>query len=219
MAPFITEHFQLTPAQTGFMISVPIFAGAFMRFPLGVLSQYIGRKNAAIVEMIIIIVACLYGFLFVSTYSDVLAMGVLLGIAGASFGIALSLGSGSYPKKYKGLAMGIAGAGNSGTVIAALLAPPLATMYGWRSVYGFAALMMVLPLIVMIVFAKEPPDRKRQTIKEYLNCLFLMSWPWAYCWELQAQVSALRYRLVVAPTLRNIRDWLWELRALEIAEP
>ena len=33
------------------MISVPILAGALMRFPLGVLSQYIGRKNAAMVEM------------------------------------------------------------------------------------------------------------------------------------------------------------------------
>src|SRR4030067_2347146 len=39
MAPFISEHFNLSPAQKGFMISVPIMAGAVMRFPLGVLSQ------------------------------------------------------------------------------------------------------------------------------------------------------------------------------------
>jgi len=51
MAPFISEAFALTPAQKGFMISVPILAGALMRFPLGVLAQYIGRKNAALVEM------------------------------------------------------------------------------------------------------------------------------------------------------------------------
>src|SRR5271170_2947620 len=172
MAPFITEYFKLTPSQTGFMISVPIFAGALMRFPLGVLSQYIGRKNTAIIEMITVLLACLYGFFFINTYSNVLAMGVLLGIAGASFGIALSLGSGWYSEKHKGLAMGIAGAGNSGTVIAALLAPPLASIYGWRSVYGFAAVMMLLPLIVMIVFAKEPPDRGHQTLKEHLKCLW-----------------------------------------------
>jgi len=172
MAPFITEYFKLTPAQTGFMISIPIFAGALMRFPLGVLSQYIGRKNTAIIEMTTILIACLYGFLFIKTYSDVLAMGALLGIAGASFGVALSLGSGWFSEKYKGLAMGIAGAGNSGTVIAALLAPPLATLYGWRSVYGFASAMMILPILVMIVFAKEPPDRGHQTIKEHLKCLW-----------------------------------------------
>jgi len=136
MAPFISESFHLTPAQKGFMISVPILAGALMRFPLGVLSQYIGRKSAALVEMALVAVALLYGFLFVDTHSEVLAMGVLLGIAGGSFGIALSLGSGWFPPKYKGLAMGIAGAGNSGTVLAVLLAPPLATRYGWQAVYG-----------------------------------------------------------------------------------
>lgn len=172
MGPFISEQFHLTPAQIGLMVSVPTLAGALMRFPLGVLSQYIGRKNAAIVEMSAIVIALLYGFLFVTTFHDVLAMGVLLGIAGASFGVALSLGSGWFPKQYKGLAMGIAGAGNSGTALAALLAPRLAQHFGWQRVYGFAAATMLLPLIVMIVFAKEPPDIEHQTLRQHLSCLW-----------------------------------------------
>ncbi|MBI5467633.1 MAG: NarK/NasA family nitrate transporter [Deltaproteobacteria bacterium] len=171
MAPFISEAFHLSPAQKGFMISVPIMSGAIMRFPLGVLSQYIGRKNAALVEMGMILLAMIYGYFFVSTYSNVLAMGVLLGIAGASFGVALSLGSGWFPPKYKGLAMGIAGAGNSGTVLAVLLAPPLAMKYGWQNVYGFAAITMLFPFLVMLIFAKEPPDREDHTLKDLLKCL------------------------------------------------
>lgn len=172
MAPFISEAFHLSPAQKGFMISVPILAGAVMRFPLGLLAQYIGRKNAALIEMALIVIALSYGFFMVETYHDVLVMGVLLGIAGASFGVALSLGSGWFPAKYKGLAMGIAGAGNSGTVLAVLLAPPLATHYGWRTVYGFAALIMLIPMAIMVIFAKEPPDRAHQTLKEHLSCLY-----------------------------------------------
>jgi NNP family nitrate/nitrite transporter-like MFS transporter len=172
MAPFISEAYQLTAAQKGFMISVPILAGAFMRFPLGVLAQYIGRKNAAMVEMAMILVALAYGYFFISSYGHVLAMGVLLGIAGASFGVALSLGSGWYPAKYKGLAMGIAGAGNSGTVLAVLFAPPLAMAYGWQAVYGFAAFFMVVPMVVMVLFAKEPPDIERQTFRQHVACLF-----------------------------------------------
>jgi NNP family nitrate/nitrite transporter-like MFS transporter len=172
MAPFISETFQLSPAQKGFMISVPIIAGALMRFPLGVLSQYIGRKNAAMVEMGLIVLALGYGFFLVDTYDEVIAMGVLLGIAGASFGVALSLGSGWYPPRYKGLAMGIAGAGNSGTVLAVLFAPPLATKLGWQAVYGLAALTMLLPMVVMWVCAKEPPDREKQTLREHVACLF-----------------------------------------------
>jgi MFS transporter, NNP family, nitrate/nitrite transporter len=172
MAPFISETFALTPAQKGFMISVPILAGALMRFPLGVLAQYIGRKNAAMVEMGLIVAALGFGFVFVDSYDSVLAMGVLLGIAGASFGVALSLGSGWYPPRYKGLAMGIAGAGNSGTVLAVLFAPPLAAKFGWQAVYGLAALTMLLPMAVMWIAAKEPPDREHQSLREHVSCLF-----------------------------------------------
>lgn len=172
MAPFISESFNLTAAQKGFMVSVPIIAGALMRFPLGLLSQYIGRKSAALVEMALIILALAYGYFFVNSHDEVIAMGVLLGIAGGSFGIALSLGSGWFPPKYKGLAMGIAGAGNSGTVLAVLFAPPLAMKFGWQTVYGLAAFTMLLPMAVMAVFAKEPPDTEHQTFREHIACLF-----------------------------------------------
>lgn len=172
MGPFISESFHLTAAQKGFMISVPILAGALMRFPLGILAQYIGRKNAAMVEMGLIVCALAFGYFLVDTYDEVLMMGVLLGIAGASFGVALSLGSGWFPPKYKGLAMGIAGAGNSGTVLAVLFAPPLAMKYGWQTVYGLAACTMLLPFMVMLLAAKEPPDREHQTFREHISCLF-----------------------------------------------
>ena len=180
MGPFISEQFHLSPAQIGLMVSLPTLSGAFMRFPLGVLSQYIGRKSAAIVEMCCILVALLYGYFFVHSFSNVLAMGVLLGTAaGASFGVALSLGSGWFPQKYKGLAMGIAGAGNSGTALAAFFAPRLAKIYGWEHVYGIAALFMLLPLIVMIVFAKEPPDIEHRTLGQHLS-IFLKADSWYF---------------------------------------
>jgi MFS transporter, NNP family, nitrate/nitrite transporter len=172
MAPFISESFALTPAQKGFMVSVPILAGALIRFPLGVLAQYVGRKNAAMVEMGLIVVALVYGTLYVNSYGQVIAMGLLLGIAGASFGVALSLGSGWYPPRQKGLAMGIAGAGNSGTVLAVLFAPPLAAKFGWQAVYGLTAATMLLPMAVMWFIAKEPPDRVRQPLRAHLSCLF-----------------------------------------------
>lgn len=173
MAPFITEEFNLTPAQKGLMLSIPIFAGALMRFPLGLLAQYIGRKKATLVEMALIAVAMLYGYFAVKSFNDLLAMGVLLGIAGASFGVALSLGSGWFPPRHKGLAMGLVGAGNVGTAVSVLIAPPLAQAFGWQTVYGLAALAICLPMIVMIVFAKEPPDvDAHASFREHIGCLF-----------------------------------------------
>jgi NNP family nitrate/nitrite transporter-like MFS transporter len=173
MAPFISETFGLSPAQKGLMLSIPIIAGALMRFPLGVLAQYIGRKSATLVEMSLIGVAMLFGFFFVKSFNDLLAMGVLLGIAGASFGVAMSLGSGWFPPQHKGLAMGLVGAGNVGTALSVLVAPPLAQWLGWQAVYGVAAVTILLPMIVMIVFAKEPPDvDAHSNFRSHVACLF-----------------------------------------------
>ena len=173
MAPFITEAYNLSPAQKGVMLSIPIFAGALMRFPLGILAQYVGRKNATLIEMTGICIAMLFGYFYVKSFNELLAMGVLLGIAGASFGVALSLGSGSFPPRYKGLAMGLVGAGNVGTAVSALLAPPLAQAFGWQTVYGFAAIGILIPMLVMIVFAQEPPDLdNHSSFKEHIACLF-----------------------------------------------
>ncbi|HRJ77614.1 MAG: Nitrate transporter [Planctomycetes bacterium] len=172
MAPFISKEFGLDAAEKGFMISVPVIVGALMRFPLGLLAQYIGRKNAAQVEMGMIVVGLGLGWLFVESMAGVLAMGCVLGVAGASFGVALSLGSGWYPPKYKGLAMGIAGAGNSGAVLAVLLAPPLASVYGWKAVYGLAIIPIVLAMALLAMFAKEPPDREHKSLRDHLKILF-----------------------------------------------
>jgi NNP family nitrate/nitrite transporter-like MFS transporter len=173
MAPFISETYHLSPAQKGLMLSVPIIAGALMRFPLGVLSQYIGRKNATLVEMSLIAAAMLFGFFFVHSFNDLLAMGVLLGIAGASFGVALSLGSGWFPPQHKGLAMGLVGAGNVGTAVSVLVAPPLANWLGWQTVYGVAAVAIAVPMIVMVALAKEPPDvDAHASLREHMACLF-----------------------------------------------
>ncbi|UJW78966.1 MFS transporter [Hydrogenophaga sp. SL48] len=172
MAPFISEEFNLTAAQKGLLLSIPIVAGAVMRFPLGLLAQYVGRKTATLVELALITVTMSYGYFFVQTYDDMLKMALLLGVAGASFGVAMSLGSGWYPPKYKGLAMGLVGAGNAGTAIAALLAPPLAQAYGWQTVYGFAALASIVPMLVVAFMAKEPPDRDvHASMREHLACL------------------------------------------------
>jgi NNP family nitrate/nitrite transporter-like MFS transporter len=173
MAPFISETYHLSPAQKGLMLSVPIIAGALMRFPLGVLSQYIGRKNATLVEMSLIAAAMLFGFFFVHSFNDLLAMGVLLGIAGASFGVALSLGSGSFPAQHKGLAMGLVGAGNVGTAVAVLVAPPLAQWLGWQTVYAVAAGAILVPMLTMVVLAREPADvDPHASLRAHVACLF-----------------------------------------------
>ena len=61
------------------------------------------------------------GWLWVSSFTQLLVVGLLLGIAGASFAAALPMASRWYPPRYQGLALGIAGAGNSGAAAATFL--------------------------------------------------------------------------------------------------
>jgi NNP family nitrate/nitrite transporter-like MFS transporter len=69
--------------------------------------------------------------------------------------------------------MGIVGAGNVGTAVCVLVAPPLAQAYGWVTVYGFAAIAIAIPMVVMVIFAQEPPDLdKHASFKEHIACLF-----------------------------------------------
>ncbi len=76
----------------------------------------------------------------VTSFAGTLALGVVLGFAGASFAIALPLASRWYPPEHQGKAMGLAGMGNSGTVLAALFAPGLAKLFGWNAVLGLACI-------------------------------------------------------------------------------
>jgi NNP family nitrate/nitrite transporter-like MFS transporter len=171
MAPFIKETFALTSEQNALMLSIPVWIGALLRLPMGFLSQYIGRKNAAQINLGLVAFGLVFGYWLAGSFGGVLVLGAILSVAGASFGVAMSLGAGWYPPQYKGLAMGIAGAGNCGAVLAVLAAPPLAKIFGWQMVYAFAVAPLLLTMLTVQIFAQEPPDRKQETLREYFKLL------------------------------------------------
>ena len=116
----------------------------------------------------VIVIAALFGAwkLGIHSYEQALLLGVFLGMAGASFAVALPLASQWYPAEHQGKAMGIAGAGNSGTVFAALLAPVLAAAFGWSNVFGFALIPLILTLIVFAWLARNAPEPKPRKPKQ-----------------------------------------------------
>src|SRR3546814_4665165 len=94
----------------------------------------------------------------IHSFAGTLAVGLVLGFAGASFAVALPLASRWYPPEHQGKALGIAGMGNSGTVFAALFAPTLAQMFGWNNVLGMAVIPLVVVLVVYQVLAKRSEE-------------------------------------------------------------
>jgi NNP family nitrate/nitrite transporter-like MFS transporter len=169
----IAKSFHLDPAQKGLMVATPLLAGAFLRLVFGVLVDHIGPKRAGIIGQLIVLAGLgVAWFLGVHSFSQVLLLACVLGVAGASFAVALPLASRWYPPEHQGLALGIAGAGNSGTALAALFAPSLAKAFGWNTVIGLAALPLACAFVVFLLFAKDAPNRPApKRLVEYLAVL------------------------------------------------
>jgi NNP family nitrate/nitrite transporter-like MFS transporter len=157
LGAYVSSDLGLTPAQKGLMVAVPPLGGSVFRLILGSLADRVGTKRTGVLSMALVLVPLAWGWLAADTYAQLLGVGLLLGIAGASFAVALPLVSRWYPPEHQGLALGIAGAGNSGTIIAALAAPRLAEHVGWHAVFGLAAIPVALAWAVFAFFAKEPP--------------------------------------------------------------
>ncbi|WP_095148068.1 NarK/NasA family nitrate transporter [Pseudomonas sp. Irchel s3a18] len=173
LAVQIAADLQLTTQQRGLMVATPILAGAFLRFAMGLLADRLSPKTAGLIGQVIVICALFVAWkLGIHTYEQALLLGVFLGMAGASFAVALPLASQWYPPQHQGKAMGIAGAGNSGTVLAALIAPVLAAAFGWSNVFGFALIPLILTLIVFAWLAKNAPERpKAKSMSDYFKAL------------------------------------------------
>jgi NNP family nitrate/nitrite transporter-like MFS transporter len=169
----IANDLHLDAAHKGLMVALPVLAGALLRVVNGVLVDRLQPKRAGIVGQVVVILGLATFWVFeVANYSEVLALGIVLGVAGASFAVALPLASRWYPPKYQGVALGIAGAGNSGTVLAALLAPSLAAAFGWRNVIGLAAIPLAVALIIYLVCAKDSPERTpAKSLADYAKVL------------------------------------------------
>lgn len=160
LAPIISKEMGLTPAQKGLMVAVPTLAGAVLRLVNGLLVDRIGPKTTGAVGQAIVIIGLMTAWFFgVNSYEGTLALGVILGFAGASFAVALPLASRWYPPEHQGKAMGIAGMGNSGTVLASLFAPGLAKAFGWNAVLGLACIPLAIVFVIYMIVAKDSPDQ------------------------------------------------------------
>jgi NNP family nitrate/nitrite transporter-like MFS transporter len=160
MAVLIGADLHLNAAQKGLMVATPSLAGALLRVVNGVFVDRFGAKRVGVVGQLVVMAGLAAAWrLGVHSFDQVLVLAVILGVAGASFAVALPLASGWYPPEHQGLALGIAGAGNSGTVLASLFAPALALAFGWTNVLGLALIPVSAAFLTFAVLAKDSPNR------------------------------------------------------------
>jgi NNP family nitrate/nitrite transporter-like MFS transporter len=176
----ISQDLALNPAQKGFMVALPLLSGAFFRLLLGSLVDHWGPRKSAMLGLTLTALPLALACWGPKSYALTLMVGAGLGMAGASFAAALPLAGRWYPPQWQGLALGIAGAGNSGTVLAAFFAPRLAQLWGWQTAFGFLLLPWSVVFLSFLVLAKEPPAPAAAKQNEGWGALLKLADTWTF---------------------------------------
>ncbi|HEY3330410.1 MAG TPA: MFS transporter [Capsulimonadaceae bacterium] len=163
------------------LVGLPLLAAGFWRILLGVLVDRFGSKRVGVASMAFTLLPLAVGYLAATSYYSLIFVALFLGLAGASFAVSLPLASRWYPPHLQGLAMGIAGAGNSGTVLATIFAPMLAKSIGWHGVFGALMIPVAVTLLAFVVLAKDPPGKRTPaTVADY-SALLAKPDTWWFC--------------------------------------
>lgn len=181
VTPFIADQMHLSATQKGLLTAIPLLGGSFFRPILGLLADRIGGRRAGLVGLTLTLIPLILGWHYASALWQFYLIGFLLGIAGASFAVALPLAGRWYPPEYQGLAMGIAGAGNSGTLLATFFGPRVAQHYGWHSVFGLALVPLSLVLSGFFILAKNSPSKSAPKPWSNYAQLFTQADTWKLC--------------------------------------
>ena len=164
-----------------FLVGLPLLAAGFWRIFLGVLVDRFASKRVGIISMAMTLLPLVIGWQMGNTANSLIFIGFFLGLAGASFAVALPLASRWYPPHLQGLAMGIAGAGNSGTILATIFAPLLVPTVGWHGVFGLLMIPVAVTLAVFIAMAKDAPNHKPSTRPDDYASVVKTGDAWAFC--------------------------------------
>ncbi len=173
LGALIAPDLGLNAQQKFLMVSTPILSGAILRIALSLLVDRIGTKNTGIIAQLIVMLGLLIAWkLGIHSLNQALALGLVLGLAGASFAVALPQSGRWYPPHMQGVVLGLAGAGNVGVVIDHLVAPRIAAVWGWQSVFGAALVPLIIAFVLYVIFSKEPPGEfKKKQLSDYVTLL------------------------------------------------
>jgi NNP family nitrate/nitrite transporter-like MFS transporter len=173
LGALIAPSLGLNAQEKFLMVSMPILSGAFLRIVLSLLVDRIGTKTTGILAQIVVMLGLAVAWKTgLSSLGQTLVLGLVLGLAGASFAVALPQSGRWYPPHLQGVVLGLAGAGNIGVVIDHLAAPRIAAAYGWQAVFGAALIPLAIAFILYAIFSKEPPGEfKKKKLSDYLTLL------------------------------------------------
>jgi NNP family nitrate/nitrite transporter-like MFS transporter len=153
----IAARLSLSGAERGLLVAIPILSGALLRLPIGVAANRFGAR-ATFSGLMLVAAAATWLAGDAGSYGQLLATGLALGLAGASFAVGVQAVASWYPVELRGRAMGVFGAGNLGTAVTTFGAPYLVGALGTTGTFRAFALGLAATALAYAALMRDAPD-------------------------------------------------------------
>jgi NNP family nitrate/nitrite transporter-like MFS transporter len=155
-APRFRDAFHLSASETALLIAIPVLLGSLARIPMGILTDRFGGR-AIFAGLMAGMALPVWLAPLQTTYTGLLTVAFLLGLAGSSFAIGVGYVSRWTPAEQQGSALGIYGLGNIGQSAAVFLGPVLAARIGMAGVFHGVAVLLVIWAAAFFLLARNAP--------------------------------------------------------------
>ena len=146
----------LNATEFGLLTATPVLTGSLIRVPLGIWTdKYGGRIVMAL--LMAATVPAIFLMSYATAYWHFLVIGLFVGLAGGSFSVGTPYVARWFPRHRQGMAMGVYGAGNSGSAVNKFVAPALLLVGGWTLVpQVYAAAMLATVILFWLGSSSDP---------------------------------------------------------------
>ena len=152
----IKKLLNLNATQFGLLTATPVLTGSLIRVPLGIWTDRYGGRIVMTLLMAATVPA-IWLMAYATAYWHFLVIGLFVGLAGGSFSVGTPYVARWFPSNRQGMAMGIYGAGNSGSAVNKFIAPVLLVAFGWSIVPQVYAAIMAGAVVLFWFFSFSDP--------------------------------------------------------------
>ncbi|MEY5029562.1 MAG: putative nitrate transporter NarT [Pseudomonadota bacterium] len=152
----IKKMLNLNATEFGLLMAMPVLTGSLVRVPLGIWTDRYGGRIVMAVLMALTVPA-IWLMSYATAYWHFLVIGLFVGLAGGSFSVGTPYVARWFPKNKQGMAMGVYGAGNSGSAVNKFVAPVILVAFGWAAVPQVYAAIMAGTVVLFWLFSHSDP--------------------------------------------------------------
>ena len=152
----LKKQLGLNATEFGLLTAMPVLSGSLVRVPLGIWTDRYGGRIVMTILMAVTVPA-IWLMAYATEYWQFLVIGLFVGLAGGSFSVGTPYVARWFPKSRQGMAMGVYGAGNSGSAVNKFLAPALLVAGGWALVPQVYAAVLAGTVVLFWLFSSHDP--------------------------------------------------------------